>query len=161
MAQKQLFDWTEQVPGHDVYIYHGKVHIPNTYYAGTIGTKWLIEIRDNKKITGTKCPACDLVYVPARSTCKDCFGQLDQFVEVSDKGTVVTYAVACQANGAQPVDLPIIYAVIRLDGASTDLVHMLGEVDLEELAIGMRVKAVFSEKRTGSILDIKYFKPLV
>jgi len=37
---------------------------------------------------------------------------------------------------------------------------MLSEVEFEKLAIGMRVKAVFSEKRVGSILDIKYFKPL-
>jgi len=39
----------------------------------------------------------------------------------------------------------------------------LGEVDNpDELKIGMRVKAVFKEKkdREGSILDIKYFKPI-
>jgi len=28
------------------------------------------------------------------------------------------------------------------------------------LRIGMRVQAVFKEERAGSILDIKYFKPL-
>ncbi len=37
---------------------------------------------------------------------------------------------------------------------------MLSEVEFEKLVIGMRVKAVFAEKRVGSILDIKYFKPL-
>lgn len=40
------------------------------------------------------------------------------------------------------------------------LVHLLGEVDLEQLRIGMRLQAVFKEERVGSILDIKYFKPL-
>ena len=156
-----MADRVEKLKDLDVFVYHGKIYIPNTYTAGAVGSRFLIELRDNKKIMGTKCPACDLVYVPARSVCKYCFAQLDQFVEVSDRGTLQTYTVACQQNGVQPVDPPIIYGIIQLDGASTGLVHMLGEVDLEELQIGMRVKAVFKEKRVGSILDIKYFKPLV
>jgi uncharacterized OB-fold protein len=36
----------------------------------------------------------------------------------------------------------------------------LGGVEAEQLQIGMRVQAVFKEERTGSILDIKYFRPL-
>ena len=156
-----MADRVEKLKDLDVFVYHGKIYIPDTYTAGAVGSRFLIELRDNKKIMGTKCPACDLVYVPARSVCKYCFGKLDQFVEVSDRGTLQTYTVACQQNGVQPVDPPIIYGIIQLDGASTAMVHMLGEVDLEELQIGMRVKAVFKEKRVGSILDIKYFKPLV
>ena len=156
-----MADRVEKLKDLDVFVYHGKIYIPNIYTAGAVGSRFLIELRDNKKIMGTKCPACDLVYVPARSVCKYCFAQLDQFVEVSDRGTLQTYTVACQQNGVGPVDPPIIYGIIQLDGASTGLVHMLGEVDLEELQVGMRVKAVFKEKRVGSILDIKYFKPLV
>jgi len=155
-----MADRVEKLKDLDVFVYHGKIYIPNTYTAGAVGSHFLIELRDNKKIMGTKCPACDLVYVPARSVCKYCFAQLDQWVEVSDTGTLQTYTVAGQRNGVQPVDPPIIYGIIQLDGASTGLVHMLSEVDFEKLVIGMRVKAVFSEKRVGSILDIKYFKPL-
>jgi uncharacterized OB-fold protein len=155
-----MADRVEKLKDLDVFVYHGKIYIPNTYTAGAVGSRFLIELRDNRKIMGTKCPACDLVYVPARSVCKYCFAQLDQWVEVSDTGTLQTYTVAGQRNGVQPVDPPIIYGIIQLDGASTSLVHMLSEVDFEKLVIGMRVKAVFSEKRVGSILDIKYFKPL-
>ena len=153
-------DRVEKLKDLDVFIYHGKIYIPNTYSAGAVGSRFLIELRDNKKIMGTRCTACDLVYVPARSVCKHCFAQLDKWVEVSDRGTLQTYTVAGQANGVQPVDPPIIYGVVLLDGASTGLVHMLSEVDFEELAVGMGVKAVFREKRTASILDIKYFAPL-
>jgi uncharacterized OB-fold protein len=156
-----MADRVEKLKDLDVFVYHGKIYIPNTYTAGAVGSRFLIELRDNKKIMGTKCPACDMVYVPARSVCKYCFAQLDQWVEVSDKGTLQTYTVAGQRNGVQPVDPPIIYGIIQLDGSTTGLVHMLSEVDFEKLVIGMRVKAVFSEKRVGSILDIKYFKPLV
>jgi hypothetical protein len=152
---------TEKMEGKDVWIYHGQIYIPNTYAAGAVGSQFLIALRDKKKIMGMRCPTCNRVYVPARSVCKDCFGQLDEWVEVSDKGTLLTYTVCPYSTRVQPVEPPIVYGIIQLDGADTGIVHMLGEVDLEQLRIGMRVQAVFKEKREASILDIKYFKPLV
>ena len=151
---------TERLEGMDVWIYHGQIYIPNNYSAGAVGSRFLTELRDKKRIMGTRCPACNRVYVPARSVCKDCFGQLDEWVEVSDKGTVLSYSVCHQPNPVQPVEAPLVYGVIQLDGADTGLVHMLGELDFEQLRIGMRVQAVFKEERVASILDIKYFKPL-
>ncbi len=153
---------TEKLEGMDVWVYHGQIYIPNTYSAGAVGSRFLIELRDNKKIMGTRCPTCNLVYVPARSVCRDCFGELSEWVEVSHKGTLLTYTVACESNPIQPVSTPIVYGIVQLDGADTGFVHMLGEVDPEKLKIGTKVKAVFKVKkeRVASILDIKYFKPL-
>jgi uncharacterized OB-fold protein len=142
------------------FIIPGKVDIPNTYFAGKVGSRFLIEIRDNKRILGIRCPACNQVYVPPRSICKHCFGQLDEWVEVSDKGSVLSYSVCYQPNPVQPVEPPLVYGIIQLDGADTGLVHVLGEVEPGQLRIGMRVQAVFKEERVASILDIKYFKPL-
>ena len=154
-------DRVEKLKDLDVFVYHGKIFIPNTYTAGLTGSRFLIELRDNKKIMATRCPECNQVYVPARSVCKYCYAQLDEWVEVSDTGTVETYTVDGHTNSVQPVNPPIVYGIIKLDGATTGLVHMISGVDFEKLVIGMRVKAVFAEKRVGSILDIKYFKPLV
>jgi len=153
---------TEKLEGMDVWIYHGQIYIPNTYSAGAVGSRFLVELRDNKKIMGTRCPNCNRVYVPARSVCRDCFGELSEWVEVSQKGTLLTYTVAHQSNPVQPVPTPIVYGIVQLDGADTGFVHMLGEVDPEKLKAGTKVKAVFKVKkeRVASILDIKYFKPL-
>lgn len=153
-------DRVEKLKDLDVFVYHGKIFIPNTYTAGLTGSRFLIELRDNKKFMATRCPACEQVYVPARSICKYCYEQLTEWVQVSDVGTVETYTVDGHTNGVQPVNAPIIYGIIKLDGATTGLVHMISGVDFEKLAIGMRVKAVFAEKRVGSIMDIKYFAPL-
>ena len=155
-----MVDKVTQVEGLDVFVYEGKIDIPNTYTAGAVGSRFLIEIRDNKKIMGTRCPACNLVYVPARSVCKECFGQFTDWMEVSDKGTLITYAVAHEPSKVQPVEPPVLYGIVQLDGADTGLVHLLGEVKPDQLKAGMRMQAVFKEERTGSILDIKYFKPL-
>jgi len=147
----------------DRFVFPWQLAIPNTYPAGVIGSKFLVELRDNRKIKGVKCPTCNQVSVPPRSTCKYCFGELSELVDVSDKGTVITYTVAHEPNPLQPVKgSPVIFGIVKLDGADNGFVHMLGEVDLKQLKCGMRVKAVFKPKkqRVASILDIKYFKPV-
>jgi uncharacterized OB-fold protein len=154
-----MADKVEKLKDLDVFVYHGKIDIPDTYTAGAVGSRFLIEIRDNKKIMGTKCPSCNRVYVPARSVCKECFGQLDEWVEVSDTGTLLTHTVAQEPSSVQPKEPPVVYGIVQLDGADTGLVHLLGEVKPDQLQIGMKMQAVFAEERVGSILDIKYFKP--
>jgi len=154
---------TEKLEGMDVWLYHGQIYIPNTYSAGAVGSKFLTTLRDKGKILGTRCAACNRVYVPARSVCTDCFAQLDEWVEVGDKGTVLTYTIDQESKPViQPTEPPIVYAIIQLDGADTGLVHMLGEVAPERLSVGLRVQAVFKPKteREASILDIKHFKPI-
>lgn len=131
-----------------------------TYTAGVVRSKFLSEIRDNKKIVATKCPKCNMVWLPARSTCVRCFGSLKEFVEVSDTGTVTTFTVINNHETFYLMKPPFALGIIQLDGADTGLVHFIGEVNPEDINTGMRVRAVFKEDRKGSILDIKYFKPL-
>jgi len=131
-----------------------------SYDAGAVRSRFLIELRDNQKITGTKCPKCKLVYVPARSSCNKCFGSLSDFVEVANTGTLTTFSVVSSPQPYYPAKPPFIYGVVLLDGADTGLVHLIGGVKPEAVKIGMRVQAVFNQERKGSILDIKYFKPV-
>ena len=151
---------TRKLEDQDVYIYEGQVYIPNTYTAGTLGTKVLTALRDKKKIMGIKCPTCNRVYVPPRVTCHGCFGKLKELVEVGPKGTLLTYTTVHETNICQPVEAPLTYGVIQLDGADNGFVHMVGGVEVEQLRVGMRVEPVFAEERRGSVLDIRYFKPL-
>jgi len=62
--------------------------------------------------------------------------------------------------GIQPHQPPYALGIIKLDGAGSGLVHLLGEIEPEDIRVGMRVQAVFREVREGNYLDIKYFKPL-
>ncbi|MFC2017495.1 Zn-ribbon domain-containing OB-fold protein, partial [Chloroflexota bacterium] len=130
------------------------------YAAGLAGSRFLTELRDNRKIMGIRCPKCRRVYVPPRLTCKECFSNLDEWLELSGKGTLNSYTVVYYSETFHPVEPPIFYGIIQLDGADTGLPHLLGEVELNNVRIGMRVEPVFKEKREGNILDIKYFKPL-
>ena len=138
----------------------GAIIMPYKYFAGACASKFFIELRDNKRIMGIRCPLCNRVYVPPCSTCACCFSKLDEWVEVDKRGTVTSYAMVNYHLPVHPVEAPFFYGIIQLDGADTGLVHFLGEVGLEEVRIGMRVEAVFKQQGEGNILDIKYFKPL-
>jgi len=127
---------------------------------GKVGTRFFTELKDNKKILGTRCPECDLVYFPPRSICGTCLSRLDEWKELGDEGTLMTYTVVHYPSPAHPVEPPFAYGIIKLDGADTCISHLMGEVDFEKIVIGMRVHAVFQEKRSGNMFDIKYFKPL-
>jgi len=131
-----------------------------SYDAGVVRSKFLTEIRDNERIVGIRCPNCNRVYVPPRSTCVKCFTSLSDFVEVAKTGTLTTYSIVNSSQSYYPSEPPFIYGVVQLDGADTGLVHLIGEVDPQKVRIGMRIRAVFKKERIGSILDIKYFKPI-
>ncbi|MFC1869473.1 Zn-ribbon domain-containing OB-fold protein [Thermodesulfobacteriota bacterium] len=131
-----------------------------TYTAGIVRSKFLTELRDNENIVGTKCSDCNTVWVPARSTCVKCFASLSNFVDVGKSGTLTTYSVIHRSQEIYPMETPFILGIIKLDGADTGLVHFINEISPEDVKIGMEVEAVFSEERTGSISDIKYFRPV-
>jgi uncharacterized OB-fold protein len=130
-----------------------------TYDAGAVRSRFLTEIRDNRKLVGIRCPECNRVYVPPRTVCLKCFGNLSEFVDVGQTGTLTTYSIVYRPQPYYPVEAPFVYGIIQLDGADTGLVHFINEVDFQQVRVGMRVKPVYKEERVGSILDIKYFKP--
>jgi uncharacterized OB-fold protein len=130
------------------------------YRVGAIDSRFFAEIRDNRRIMGVRCPECNITYVPPRINCRECFNELSEWVEVGKEGELVTYTVVHQPGIRQPMETPYTLGIILLDGASTGLVHCLGEVNPRQVKIGMRVQAVLKQEREGNIKDIEYFKPI-
>jgi uncharacterized OB-fold protein len=94
--------------------------------------------------------------------CERCFIATDSWTEVPSTGRVETFSICFVRWDMVRLDPPEIPAVIRLDGTSEGgFLHMLGEVSPDDVTIGMEVEAVWKPvaERTGSILDIAYFKP--
>jgi acetyl-CoA C-acetyltransferase len=113
------------------------------------------------KILGRECRRCERVLVPPRMFCERCFRETDGWIEVEQTGTVQTYSICHVSWDMQPLESPEIPAVVSIDGSDGGLLHMLGEVDPEEVRIGMDVEAVWKPvgERAGSILDIAHFRP--
>lgn len=137
----------------------GGVSIPFSYAAGRTASRFLTGLRDRCRIYGTRCPCCGRVLVPARSFCPRCQAATDEWVEVGPAGTLRGFAVVHQHRPYHPLAAPFAYGLIRLDGAGTDLLHLVSGVPMETLQVGLRVRPVFRAERTASVLDIAYFAP--
>jgi len=141
-----------------------KTDLPYRYSIGKLSVKFFEELKENKKLLGSKCPKCGKVYFPPRTVCAECFikMELKDLVELDKKGTlhgftVVNYPfVDPQTGGIRP--FPYGYALFKLDGADTFTMHFVDETDYTKLKVGMRVEAVFKDEREGNIGDIIYFK---
>lgn len=145
----------------DARVWYGDMPIESRYTAGLAGERFLRALKEGE-IMGAKCPECELIYLPPRIFCPHCFSPLEEWVEVGNQGAVETYTVLNVDLDGNPLQEPQIVALVNIDGTYGGLLHFLGEVELDELYIGLPVEAVFKAKkeREGSILDIEYFRPL-
>jgi len=144
----------------DSYVIEGKLALPYTYFAGRTGSRFITTIRDEKKIMGVRCSSCSKTFVPPRQTCEKCMEDLtDSWVELGNTGTVTNFTVVRYNDGHLPRKAPFVLAMIKLDKADTPMAHIVEGIDIEKVQKGMKVKAVFSEKTTNTILDIDHFEP--
>jgi uncharacterized OB-fold protein len=140
-------------------VYRSRINVPYSWWAGDTASQFFIALRDEKKIMGKKCAGCSRTYVPPRKVCPLCFTENAEWVEVASEGSLQSYTICRRQLAALPRKAPVVFGLIRLDGADTALLHYLDEVDPERVRIGMRVEARFADERTGGIGDIAYFRP--
>lgn len=139
--------------------WEGNLPVTNRYSYGLAGERFFRAIKDEGRILGSYCPKCDITYVPGRVFCERCLGELDEWADAGTLGEVHTFTLLYVDHDGNPLEQPRLVAFIRLgDGG---LIHNLGEVEPDEIFIGMPVEAVFKPQaeRQGSILDIAYFRP--
>ncbi len=142
-------------------MHSGEGEQPFSYAVGEFGSRFLAEIRDNKKFMGVRCPKCKKVYIPPRKLCGPCFTEMDEWVEVADEGVLYSYTILRFAfldpETGKEKPVPYGYAFIKLDGADTCFQHFVEIKDESKVKVGARVKAIFKEKREGKIVDIEHF----
>lgn len=136
------------------------LQVPYCYSAGPVVSRFLLGLKEEKKIYGLWCPECNKVYVPPRRICGLCGAEMKDWVPLSGRGQVESWTVVHYAESTHPQPPPFVLAVIRLEGADTRLVHLLGEVDERKLKPGLKVEPVFARERKGHILDLRHFKPI-
>lgn len=141
-------------------------HIPYTHTAGIFATKFFKEMKENKKLLGSRCPECKKVLMPPRPFCERCFKDIKELVEVKDEGVITAFTINYTKYVGLP-DPPYAIAFIKLDGADTNIIYRVGGIDLtdievakEKIKIGTRVKAKWKENREGKMSDIEYFQPI-
>jgi uncharacterized protein len=82
-----------------------------------------------------------------------------ELVAVGPAGTVVSWSWLPEPLEGQPLDRPFAWALIRLDGADTAMLHAVDSGSAAAMRTGMRVAARWAADRVGSIRDIACFEP--
>ncbi len=139
----------------------GNIPVEYVYTAGVAGEAFLRAIKERGRLVASGCPGCGASYLPARLYCERCFEQTTYYQDVEARGTVHAFTLAWYDLNGKRLDRPEVYAFVHIDGTGGGLVHRLGEIDPEQVYIGLPVEAVFlpAGQRVGSVLDIDYFRP--
>jgi uncharacterized protein len=112
-------------------------------------------------LLGARAGADGKVYFPPREADPATGRDLDHFVELSDKGTVTTFAIINIPFAGQRIPPPYVAAYILLDGADIPFLHLVTGVDAAEVRMGMRVEAVWKPRDQWDlgIDNIEHFRP--
>ena len=113
------------------------------------------------RLLGARTGKKGKVYFPAREADPATGKQLDEFIELPDKGTVTTFAIINIPFAGQRIKPPYVAAYVLLDGADIPFLHLVTEIDASEVRMGMRVQAVWKprEEWGHGIDNISHFRP--
>ncbi|MGQ9406662.1 Zn-ribbon domain-containing OB-fold protein [Mycolicibacterium gilvum] len=112
-------------------------------------------------LLGARSGETGKVYFPPKEADPATGLELNNFVELPDKGTVTTFAIINIPFAGQRIKPPYVAAYVLLDGADIPFLHLVTEIDPSEVRMGMRVQAVWKpEEEWGLGIDnIDYFRP--
>jgi uncharacterized OB-fold protein len=85
--------------------------------------------------------------------------ELTELIELGETGTVTTWSWEPAPRANQPLDRPFAWALVRMDGADTGLLHAVDAGSPDRMRTGMRVRLRWRDERAGGIGDIACFEP--
>ena len=123
--------------------------------SGPVMSKFF-EALGQQKILGTISTA-GKVFSPAAEFDPETNEPLKEMVEVGPGGVVESFSWIENPQHHHLIKEPFAFALIKLDGADTSMLHMVTQCNETDLSIGSRVKANWSEIQEQRITDIKFF----
>lgn len=128
-----------------------------TRTCGPVVGRFLAELK-RQKIVGIK-GADGRVLVPPTEYDPVTADELSEFVEVGNAGTVTTWCWVHHPRDKHPLQRPFAWALVKLDGADTPMLHAVDAGSEANMKTGMRVKARWADERKGFIADLACFEP--
>jgi uncharacterized OB-fold protein len=131
----------------DAQVLDANIALPYTLTTGRAAGTFLAGLGD-KRILASRCDTCARTMTPAQDYCNRCGEPSGEFLSMPETGTVTAI------TRTESVTL----ALIRLDGSDTDLMHRLSSGG-PAADVGTRVRAVWADTPTQSMLDLDCFTP--
>ncbi|MEO9220654.1 MAG: OB-fold domain-containing protein [Mycobacteriaceae bacterium] len=129
-------------------------------YTRSLGTTlgpFMTALREHR-IIGARSSS-GTVYVPPAEYDPRTAEPLTNFVDVASTGTVLSWSWNPHPDDGQPLTHPFAWALVRLDGADTAMLHAVDVTAPEHMTTGMRVRARWAVETVGRIHDIACFEP--
>lgn len=127
-----------------------------TRSVGTTPSKFFTALRE-RRVLGVR-GSDGRVHVPPAEYDPVTYEPLGEMVPVSSVGTVVSWTWQAEPLGGEPLDRPFAWALIKLDGADTAMLHAVDAGEPAKIKTGARVHVHWADETVGAITDIAYFK---
>lgn len=113
------------------------------------------------KLLGARTGKEGKLYFPPREADPATGRPMTEFVELPDKGTVTTFAIINIPFAGQRIKPPYVAAYVLLDGADIPFLHLVTEIEADQVRMGMRVEAVWKPREEWGlgIDNISHFRP--
>ena len=125
---------------------------------GSVLSRFFSGLRD-RRIEGVRTKQGRVLVPPAEYDPLTGESSTEDFVEVGPAGMVTSWAWVDEPRSRHPLAKPFAFALIRLDGADTAMLHAVDADDASKMSTGMRVTVKWAEETSGRILDIACFVP--
>lgn len=123
---------------------------------GPVIGRFLTSLRDGR-IEGVRAPD-GRVLVPPTEYDPLTGEATGEWVEVGQEGTVLTCTWEAAPREQHPLQVPFAWALVRLDGADTAMLHAVAASGPGEVDCGTRVRVRWAEERIGHVRDIACFE---
>ena len=97
------------------------------------------------------------VHVPPAEFDPVTYARLTEIVPVASVGTVMSWTWQPEPLEGQPLQHPFAWALVKLDGADTPILHAVDAGSPEAVDTGSRVHVHWADEPVGAITDIAYF----
>src|SRR6478672_66872 len=134
-----------------------EIEFDYTRSLGPVLSRFMAALAD-RRILGTR-GADGRVHAPPFEYDPDTLEPPSDLVPVGPEGTVVSWSWMPEPLAGQPLAGPFAWALIRLDGADTAMLHAVDADSAAVMRAGLRVRPRWAARRTGSIRDIACFEP--
>ena len=120
------------------YIYTMDIY-PQQYEDMNRVYKFYEYLREENKLTTTKCNDCGKVHWPPRVVCRECLSDNLEYIDLPSVGKVVAFSVS-YAGVAPQFTPPVTYAIIDYPEYEIRLISPLIETDVAKVEVGSEVE---------------------
>jgi uncharacterized OB-fold protein len=135
-------------------------HIVEYAYRRSVGavlSRFFTGLRE-RKLVGSRTRG-GRVLVPPCEYDPETGESVTEIVDVGPGGVVTSWAWVHKPSAKHPLAHPFAWALVRLDGADTGMLHAVDAGSESRMQTGMRVQPRWRKQTAGEIRDIECFEP--